>query len=104
MTKTITFLVFLMSASGCNNATAKSYDSSNPVNCMTVFGIVRAAPETTPEVRQLLEEKALALGLKHGGLNWVKKIEPDAIKFAKKLEADKDVEAVTRLVEDCMAT
>lgn len=98
--KLVVLLVAAACTVGCTESSSNSYDSSDPVNCITIMGVARGG-SSDPELRRWAYEQADAIASKHGGLDWINQIKPDVVEFAKKLEADNDAAAAARLLNEC---
>lgn len=88
---------------GCDGAPATSYDSSNPVNCLAIFGLanVGARAKGDQQLSREMQERQTALVKAQGGINWLNKIAPEAKQFATQLERDKDGGATETLLRQC---
>ncbi|WP_375427672.1 hypothetical protein [uncultured Sphingomonas sp.] len=94
-----------MLLAGCANADEPTFDSSNPVSCMVIFGVAAngAKQVSQPAVADEMIRRASFLAGQHGGLEWIKKVMPQSIKVGRKMEAAHDERATIRLLEECVA-
>lgn len=90
---------------GCSRADAETYDSSDPVYCMTIFGIAaNAANEmSNADLANEVTMRLFYLASQHGGVEWIRKITPDTIQAAARMEAAHDETATIKLLTDCEA-
>jgi hypothetical protein len=97
--------IFMLLPIGCANANERTFDSSNPVHCMVIFGVAAngAKQVSLPAVADEMERRASFLAEQHGGAAWIKTITPQSMEVGKKMEAAHDERATLRLLDECVA-
>jgi len=97
--------IFMLLPIGCADANERTFDSSNPVHCMVIFGIAAngAKQVSQPAVADEMARRATFLAEQHGGLAWIKKVKPQSMEIGKKMEAAHDERATLRLLDECVA-
>lgn len=97
--------LLIVPAYGCANANAATFDSSDPVQCMTIFGIAAAGAKERGQ-HELAEEmigRQMLLAEQQGGVEWIKDMAPRSVELAQKMEAAQDVQATLELLNQCKA-
>lgn len=89
---------------GCTSATASSYDSDNPVHCMTIFSATSGTARTGPLADEL-NARIVYIVRSNGGVDWLREITPAAQQLGRSWEArtlaSQDGEKVIKLLDDC---
>lgn len=102
-----TSFILALAAAACTNASAgvNAFDSSDPVVCLTIFGIAVNGHKQAGNIdaADRLVARSAVLVRKQGGVEWLKKIAPEALKVGTTLEAANDRNATIRLLEACEA-
>lgn len=99
----LVLLLLIGCLGGCQKA--ERWDSTNPVQCMTVFGLVStsAAAQSNQAVVNDLTARQMALVRANGGLPWIEKIKPETQRFAAEIQEANDDAALSKLLDDCAA-
>lgn len=109
MWRTMTATALMMLPIGCADASSPTFESSDPVSCMVIFGIAAngakqmsdaAAAEKTGN--EMLRRTAF-LAKQNGGIAWIKRITPQSMQIAAKMEAARDERATIKLFDECVA-
>lgn len=95
----------MLLATGCGNADSRTFDSSDPVHCMVVFGIAANSARAIgqPGIAAEMTHRLTDLAERNGGADWIARITPQAQEIGRKLEAARDERATIRLLQDCEA-
>lgn len=90
---------------GCADANAATFDSSDPVSCMVIFGIAANGAKQAAQhtVVNEMVGRASFLAAQNGGVEWIQKIGPQSMEIAKKMEAAQDKRATFELLDQCVA-
>jgi hypothetical protein len=96
-------LILAATVTGCQKPAR--WDSTNPVHCMTVFGIVSgsAAAQSNQAVVKDLTARQLVIVQANGGLPWIEQIKPESQRLAAEIQQANDEAALSRLLDDCAA-
>jgi len=96
-------LIFAATLLGCQKAAR--WDSTDPVHCMTVFGLVSAsaAAQSNQAVVSDLTARQVAIVQANGGLPWIERIKPESLRLAAEIQEANDDAALSRLLDDCAA-
>lgn len=105
MWRSINMTILMLLPAGCANADERSFDSSDPVHCMVIFGV---AANGAKQVSQLavadeMVRRASFLAEQQGGPEWIRKITPQSMEIGRKMEAANDERATLRLLDECVA-
>lgn len=91
---------------GCTSASAATYDSSNPVHCLTIFSATSGIIKTGPLADELNARIAFIVR-SNGGTDWLGQIGPTAQQLAesweKRARASQGEKEVLSLFDDCRA-
>lgn len=89
---------------GCASANAPTFDSSNPVSCMVIFGVAANGAKQVSNAAAAGEmvKRASFLAEQHGGAEWITKIMPESIRIAAGMEAAHDEGATLKLLDECV--
>jgi hypothetical protein len=95
----------LLLQTGCSTVDATTFDSTNPVHCMVIFGIAAnsARQISQPMVAKQMMRRFSVLADHHGGSAWLAKIDAEALAVAKRMEAANNRKATIQLLEECEA-
>jgi hypothetical protein len=98
-------MAILVLPMGCANVDDRTFDSSDPVHCMVVFGVAAngAKQVSQPAVADEMVRRASFVAEQRGGLKWIKKITPQSMEIGRKMEAAHDERATLRLLDECVA-
>lgn len=90
---------------GCANASAPTFDSSNPVSCLVIFGVAAngAKQVSNPAAAGEMVKRASFLAEQHGGAEWIKKVTPESMRIGAGMEAAHDERATLKLLDECVA-
>lgn len=101
----IPMTILMLLPIGCADTNERTFDSSDPVHCMVIFGIAAngAKQASQPAVADEMVRRATFLADQRGGLAWIKKVTPQSLEIGKKMEAAHDERATLRLLDDCVA-
>lgn len=99
----LVLLLLIGGLGGCQKP--ERWDSTNPVLCMTVFGLVSAsaAAQSNQAVVNDLTARQMAIVRANGGLPWIEQIKPETQRLAADLQKANDDAALSRLLDDCAA-
>jgi len=88
---------------GCQRA--DSWDSTNPVHCMTVFGLASAgaAAQSNQALVNDMNARQMAIVRANGGVPWIEQIKPETQRLAAEFEQADDDAALSRLLDECAA-
>lgn len=93
-------LLLALPLSGCGVASASPYDSTDPIQCMTVFGVTSAAARNGPLANEL-NARILYIAQANGGAEWLRQVTAPSRQMAASFEAAADKEPVLELFEEC---
>jgi hypothetical protein len=89
---------------GCTSATASSYDSSNPIHCMTIFGVTSGTARSGPLADEL-NARIVHIVRSNGGADWLREIAPAgkqlAMSWEERARASQDGKEIMKLFDDC---
>lgn len=105
MWRSICATMSMMLMAGCANIDEPTFDSSNPVSCMVIFGVAAngAKQESQPAVADQMVRRAAFLAKQQGGVEWIKKITPLSTETAKRMEAANNEHATLKMLDECIA-
>jgi hypothetical protein len=94
--------VFLLAmvAAGCTAASANSYDSADPVQCVAIFGVTSAEAGSSLLGHEL-RARSLYITRANGGAEWLRTVTPRSQALAQQWESSGDQEGALRLFEEC---
>ncbi|MES2904788.1 MAG: hypothetical protein V4696_11435 [Pseudomonadota bacterium] len=88
----------------CTSASAASYDSSNPVHCLSIFSATSGTTRTGPLADEL-NARIVYIVRSNGGADWLRGITPTAQELGMSWEArsraSQDGEEVMKLFDEC---
>ncbi|MFN3667868.1 MAG: hypothetical protein ACK4VY_01015 [Brevundimonas sp.] len=79
------------------------WDSTNPVHCLTIFGIGSAAASAGSDAGVVDELNSRMFGIvqANGGVKWIEQVKLESQQFAAQLEAADDEPAALKLFDEC---
>jgi hypothetical protein len=88
---------------GCQKA--DGWDSTNPVHCMTVFGLASAgaAAQSNQAAVTDMNARQMRMVRANGGVPWIEQITPETQRLAAEIERANDDAALSTLLEECAA-
>jgi hypothetical protein len=89
-----------IAAGGCSAATARPYDSSDPLHCMVIYSATSGTVRTGPLADEL-NARIVHIVRSNGGPEWIEKITPLTLQIGAQWEAAPDQEKVVKLFEEC---
>jgi hypothetical protein len=93
-------IMLAVATGGCGAASAKSYDSSDPVHCMTIYGATSGTVRTGPLADEL-NARILHIARTNGGTEWIRRITPVSAQLGAQWEAAADKAEIIKLFEEC---
>ncbi len=93
-------IMLALAAGGCGAASAKSYDSSDPVHCMTIYGATSGTVRTGPLADEL-NARIFHIVRSNGGAEWIRKITPVTLQLGAQWEAAPDRAEILKLFDEC---
>jgi urease alpha subunit len=105
----ITATTIMMLPMGCANASEPTFDSDNPVSCLAIFGATaNSAKQASNATRAVavaddMAKRIIFLAEQHGGVEWLKKVTPEAMRIGAKMEAANDGSAAIKFFDECVA-
>lgn len=99
----------MMLPMGCANASEPTFDSNNPVSCLAIFGATANGVKQVSNaavaaaIADDMAERVIFLAEQHGGVEWLKKVTPEAMQIGAKMEAANDGSATIKLFDECVA-
>ena len=97
-------MILAVMSAGCTAADASTYDSNNPVHCLTVFGIASAGTRTGP-IADDMNARILFIVQANGGATWLGNVTPASQRLGAQWEASVSTEGdkVMTLLDSCRA-
>lgn len=96
---------FMAFPAGCANASAPTFDSSNPVSCLVIFGVAANGAKQVSNAAAAGEmvKRASFLAEQHGGAEWITRVTPESMRIGAGMEAAHDERATLKLLDECVA-
>ena len=100
MTRLAIPVLVAVAGAGCTAATAKPYDSGDPVHCMVICGATSGTARNGPLADEL-NARIVHLVRANGGAEWLRQIAPVTMRLGAQWEASPDREEIVKLFEEC---
>lgn len=96
---------FTASSAGCANASDPTFDSSNPVSCLAIFGIAANGAKQGSKFTSASEmiKRASFLAEQHGGAECIRKVTPESMRIGAGMKVAQDERATLELLDECVA-
>ena len=103
MRQCIVLLALAGTLAGC--AGERSYDSADPINCLTIFSLTSAGASagSNPRLAREMNARMALLAEKNGGAEWIRRVTPETRKLAAAIESSQDKAAALKLFDECAA-
>lgn len=90
---------------GCASANAPTFDSSNPVSCMVIFGVAANGAKQVSNAAAAGEmvKRASFLAEQHGGAECIRKVTPESMRIGAGMKVAQDERATLELLDECVA-